>query len=92
MKLCVRGSLRKVQKQPSVREQPVQRSWGGNDLVCSGKRRHLRVGLEGMGIWGKIKGGLGHAGDLGFPMSGMRVLVALADIFRGSSGFSWATE
>lgn len=43
--------------------QPVQRSWGGNDdLVCSGKRRHLRVGLRN-GDLGKIKGGLGHAGN-----------------------------
>lgn len=34
-----------------------------------------------MGIWGKIKGGLGHAGDLGFPMSGMGVLVASGGYF-----------
>ena len=30
-----------------------------------------------MGTWGKIKGGPGHTGDLGFPMSGMGVPVAL---------------
>ena len=36
-KLCVGGGLGKVQEETSVREQPVQRSWGGNDLVCSGR-------------------------------------------------------
>lgn len=63
-KLCVRGSLRKVQKQPSVREQPVQRSWGGNDLVCSGKRRHLRVGLR--------NGDLGEDQGRSWPCRGPR--------------------
>ena len=48
---------------------------GWERSVCSGRAGIL--GLDwGVGVWGKIKGGLGHAGDLGFPMSGKGVPVA----------------
>lgn len=37
-KLCVRGGLGRVQEKISVRERPVQRSWGGNDLCVLGEQ------------------------------------------------------
>lgn len=77
-KLCVRGSLSKVQKQPSIREQPVQRSWGGNDLVCSGKRRRLRVGLR--------NGDLGEDQGRSWPRRGPRFS---HEWDGGPGGFGW---